>query len=77
MASGSDGPIAKVWDANTGRALVALNAESMYIESLAWSPDGKLLAASSNETAKIWEADTGQETATLRGHEGIVGKVTW
>ena len=40
-----------------------------WVNSLAFSPDGKVLASGSkSQTIKLWDAATGQEQATLQGH---------
>ncbi len=55
----------KVWDAATGQELLALNGHT----AVAFSPDGKRLACSSDAgTLKVWDAATGQEILTLKGH---------
>jgi len=43
------------------------------ILSLAYSPDGKMLASSSKDsTIKLWDIEKGQEIATLNGHSGFI-----
>ncbi|MFV1968831.1 MAG: protein kinase [Pirellulaceae bacterium] len=49
-----------------------------YILSVAWSANGRFLAAGSrNGTVRIWDTGTGQEICTLRGHEGMAYSVAW
>ncbi|MCA9947068.1 MAG: hypothetical protein KC449_26490, partial [Anaerolineales bacterium] len=46
------------------------------INSLAFSPDGKLLvSASDDHTLKLWEVETGRELRTFNGHKNDVNKV--
>jgi WD40 repeat protein len=59
--------VVKVWDAKTGKELLALNGRDKPIWSVAWSPDGKRLAGISNGTAKVWDAETGKELLTFGG----------
>ncbi len=48
------------------------------IFKLAWSPDGKrLAAASADRLVIVWDAATGQRLATLRGHNDYVAAVVW
>jgi WD40 repeat protein/DNA-binding SARP family transcriptional activator len=44
---------------------------------VAWSPDGELIAATSEGTARVWEATTGTLRHSLRGHNGLVHGVAW
>jgi WD40 repeat protein len=51
--AGSDAN-AKVWDAASGRQLLAL--PQIFTTSVAWLPDGtKLATGSADNTARIWE----------------------
>ncbi|HEY1409729.1 MAG TPA: WD40 repeat domain-containing protein, partial [Promineifilum sp.] len=68
--AGADG-MAKVWDAATGEELLTLAGHSDGLHSIAYSPDGRLIATSSDEqdtTVKVWEAQTGVEIYSLSGH---------
>jgi WD40 repeat protein len=45
---------------------------------VAWSPDGKRLAAGSGgKSAKVWDAETGKKLLTLRGDSDAVRAVAW
>ncbi len=47
------------------------------VESVAYSRDGRLLAAGTGEgVLKLWQAEDGKEVRTLRGHLGFVSKIT-
>ncbi len=46
--------------------------------SVAWSPDGKLLAsAGADRTVRVWDARSGQTVSTYSGHSNIVYSVAW
>jgi len=70
--------ICPVWDAETGKELLIVTGRSGYVDSVAWSPDGKRLATGSQDkSAKVWDATTGEPVFTLSGHSGIVLSVPW
>src|SRR5438046_448113 len=50
-----------------------------FVYSVAWSPDGKHLAASGSPGygIRIWNSATGAQERVLTGYEGPVHSVTW
>jgi WD40 repeat protein len=73
--------VVTVWDAITGREVRTLRGCADEIYKVAYSPDGKQLAASSGSRqnkmpgeVRIWDPDSGRELFTLRGHsEAVLG----
>jgi RNA polymerase sigma factor (sigma-70 family) len=93
LASGSRGRIAdssdpstmdgrpnrsiRLWEAATGKELFGMEAGGV-IASVAFSPDGKILAAASGDnTVQLWEVATGKRIRVLTGHRGAVAKVVF
>lgn len=55
----------KLWDLATGNTVKILSHESQ-VQSVAFSPDGKLLSAGSfNGIVLVWDVDTGEEVRRL------------
>jgi WD40 repeat protein len=70
VSAGSDG-LAKVWDVATGAELMTLTGHTDSIHSLAWSPDGRTIATTSDEddtSVIIWDATSGEIVHRLLGH---------
>lgn len=72
VASFSLDKVVRIWDAASGKQLLAI-PQSAYIETLAFSPDGQsLLVGTRAYVAKLYDATTGSERLALTGHEGDI-----
>jgi WD40 repeat protein len=66
------------WDLETGRELSRPERPMMFVTSVAFSPDGRLAAAGSQDcTISIWDVASGREVWHLGGHTGNVLGVTF
>ena len=55
-----------------------LEGHSDWVNAVAFSPDGQLLASASHDgTVRLWNASTGEPTQTLEGHSGSVNAVAF
>ncbi len=64
LASGSRDQTVKLWDVATGAELRILKGHS-DIYSVAFSPNGKILAVDDGGTVKLWDLTTGAELRTI------------
>jgi WD40 repeat protein len=75
---GAEEPTIHLWAAETGRKLRTLKGHETAVSSLAFSPDGKLLASGgiAGDTAlRFWDASTGKQVGTLSGHSGQISSL--
>ena len=69
----------QIWDTAKGQVSWVLQTPGAML-SLAWSPDGALLAMapeSQDDPARIWDTNTGEELYILKGHTDTVNAVAW
>ncbi|EJF64990.1 WD40 repeat-like protein, partial [Dichomitus squalens LYAD-421 SS1] len=73
IVSGSHDTMVRIWDAETGEAILEQSCGSS-VRRLALSPDGRHIATALHDsTVRIWDSTTGEAVcAPLRSHEGSV-----
>jgi WD40 repeat protein len=75
LASGSADDTVRLWNTATGTAIKTL--EGYRVRSVAFSPDGVLLASNSGKTVRLWDTMTGVAVKTLEGHTRVVRSVVF
>ena len=68
----------RIWDIAAGRQQMVLEGDSGDINSVAFSPDGRMIATGSDyNVARLWDAATGRELKVLEGHSDDVYSVAF
>ncbi|MCF2144872.1 AAA-like domain-containing protein [Desmonostoc muscorum LEGE 12446] len=68
----------KLWNVSTGKLISSLTGHQNYVNSVAFSSDGKTLASVDfNRTIKLWNVSTGKLTFSLTGHQDYVNSVAF
>ena len=68
----------RLWDVRTGALKYTLTEPENYVNSVAFSPNGKILASGNGDgTIKLWDVNTGLIKHILTEHTGGVGSVSF
>jgi WD40 repeat protein len=66
LLTGSDDGWIRVYDARSGRPMLALRAHDNRVHSARFSPDGRLIASASlDQSVRVWNAANGAPIASL------------
>jgi WD40 repeat protein len=77
LVGGSEDYTIKVWEFSTGTEIRTITAHSNFVNSIAISPDGKLLASVGGDIIKLWDLNTGEEVHTWTGHSQLIRSVVF
>jgi WD40 repeat protein len=70
LASGGQDKTIRLWDVETGRNIATLTGHTAAVKSVAFGPDGAILASGGDSTIRIWEVGTGRNILTFIGATG-------
>ncbi len=77
-ASGGYDYTVQLWDLANRQDIISLKGHTSYIDSIAFSPDGKTLATgSADDTVRLWNVDTGEYITSLIGHTDTVTSIAF
>ena len=67
-----------LWDAHTGEHKLMLTGHTSFVDDIALSSDGNILASGSRDnTIRLWDAHTGEHKRTLIGHKKLINSIAF
>ena len=76
-SAGKNDKTVKIWEIATGHELWSLTAVVNWGTAMSFSPDGRWLAAGSENSVQLWEVSTGRETWAKTNHSEEVRSVAF
>ena len=74
--AGTGGTETRLWNITTGQELQTLEGSQLGVDSVAFNPDGKLLAVgNSDNTVDLWDGVQRQKLRVLKGHVSAIAAV--
>ena len=77
VATGSKDMTVRLSDMESGRELWHSERQGASVESVAFSPNGRVLASGSHSTVQLWDGETGAHIRSLKGHTTFVYAVAF
>ncbi len=74
-SAGHDGKV-RVWDCDSGALIRELEAGHPWVEHVAFSPDGMLLAATAGRILRVWDA-AGEMQLECTAHDSTIAALAW
>ena len=68
-----------LWNLKTGQSESMPIADTAYLNTLGFSPDGKIIVCRGNRsnTVALWNTETGKQITNLSGHKHVVNSVAY
>jgi len=76
LVSGGEDNSVRVWDATSGRQMIACMGHKATVETVAINRQGSMIASGgADDLIRLWNSSTGKRLGILRGHEDSVTHV--
>ncbi|MEE3719764.1 WD40 repeat domain-containing protein [Tumidithrix elongata RA019] len=77
FAAGDTNGEIRVWQTSDGKQVLKLDRCTSWVWSVAFSPDGNLIACCDDKTVKVWDLRTQKLIIALEGHSGWIYQVAF
>ncbi len=67
----------RLWNVAARKLIATLDAHQDAVRSVAFSPDGRLLASAGDPAIILWDVATHEQIGTLTGHRGAISAVAF
>ena len=74
-SAGQDGTV-RHWDPVDGTEIAAMDGGDAWVEHVAWSPNGKILASAAGRKLRLWDP-AGSLIRTYDRHQSTISDIAW